>query len=91
MIIDGIEVTAIGFEPSPGELESYVDYVTTRVDDDVIEIQVIMCDDGLVDVKYWVQGQKFERIRRITGYLVGTTDRWNDSKQAEECDRVKHS
>ena len=33
---------------------------------------------------------KFERIRRITGYLVGTTDRWNNAKRAEEHDRVKH-
>ena len=33
---------------------------------------------------------KFERIRRITGYLVGTTDRWNNAKRAEERDRVKH-
>ena len=33
----------------------------------------------------------FERIRRITGYLVGTMDRWNDAKTAEERDRVKHS
>lgn len=32
----------------------------------------------------------FERIRRITGYLVGTTDRWNNAKRAEEKDRVKH-
>ena len=33
---------------------------------------------------------KFERIRRITGYLVGTTDRFNDAKRAEVRDRVKH-
>ena len=33
---------------------------------------------------------KFERIRRITGYLVGTMDKWNDAKKAEERDRVKH-
>lgn len=33
---------------------------------------------------------KFERIRRITGYLVGTMDKWNDAKKAEEKDRVKH-
>ncbi|WP_028043190.1 anaerobic ribonucleoside triphosphate reductase [Candidatus Stoquefichus massiliensis] len=32
----------------------------------------------------------FERIRRITGYLVGTIDRFNDAKRAEEADRVKH-
>ena len=36
------------------------------------------------------EGKKFERIRRITGYLVGTTDRWNDAKRCEERDRVKH-
>lgn len=34
---------------------------------------------------------KFERIRRITGYLVGTLDRFNDGKRAEEAARVKHS
>lgn len=36
-------------------------------------------------------GRDFERIRRITGYLVGTIDRWNNAKRAEEKDRVKHS
>ncbi len=35
-------------------------------------------------------GLKFERIRRITGYLVGTTERWNNAKRAEESERVKH-
>ena len=37
------------------------------------------------------KGVFFERIRRITGYLVGTKDRWNNAKRAEERDRVKHS
>ena len=32
----------------------------------------------------------FDRIRRITGYLVGTLDRFNDAKRSEEHDRVKH-
>ena len=36
------------------------------------------------------KGVRFERIRRITGYLVGTLDRWNNAKRAEEKDRVKH-
>jgi anaerobic ribonucleoside-triphosphate reductase len=35
-------------------------------------------------------GVKFERIRRITGYLVGTIDRFNDAKAAEVADRIKH-
>jgi len=37
------------------------------------------------------EGVKFERIRRITGYLVGTLDRFNNGKRAEVEDRVKHS
>ncbi len=37
------------------------------------------------------EGVNFERIRRITGYLVGTVDRFNNAKRAEEHDRVKHS
>lgn len=37
------------------------------------------------------QGVLFERIRRITGYLVGTLDRWNNAKKAEERDRVQHT
>ena len=38
----------------------------------------------------WFEEGKFERLRRITGYLVGTLDRWNDAKKAEESARVKH-
>ena len=38
----------------------------------------------------WFDEGRFERLRRITGYLVGTLDRWNDAKKAEESARVKH-
>jgi len=41
--------------------------------------------DGMVG-----EGVGFERIRRITGYLVGTVERFNDAKRAEVNDRVKH-
>lgn len=41
--------------------------------------------DGMVGA-----GVKFQRIRRITGYLVGTLDRFNNAKRAEESQRVKH-
>ena len=37
------------------------------------------------------EGVGFDRIRRVTGYLVGTLDRFNDAKRAEERDRVKHT
>lgn len=50
------------------------------------EFQVTMVD-GVAVVG---EGVGFERIRRITGYLVGTLDRFNNGKRAEECDRVKH-
>lgn len=73
------------------EAANYVEYVQQRVNCPVKKITVKACDDGKVDVHYNAQGEKFERIRRITGYLVGTTDRWNDSKQAEERERVKHT
>ena len=42
-----------------------------------------------IEAKYG-KDVKFERIRRITGNLVGTMDKWNDAKKAEEHDRVKH-
>lgn len=37
------------------------------------------------------KGVPFNRIRRVTGYLTGSLDRWNSGKKAEEHDRVKHS
>ena len=42
-------------------------------------------------VKTVGEGVGFERIRRITGYLVGTTERFNNAKKSEEKDRVKHT
>ena len=45
----------------------------------------VKIEDGKVG-----EGVKFERIRRITGYLVGTLDRFNNGKRAEVQDRVKH-
>lgn len=46
----------------------------------------IVPENGMVG-----ENVKFDRIRRITGYLVGTTDRFNNGKRAEEKDRVKHT
>ena len=46
---------------------------------------------AMTEPKELGRGVKFERIRRITGYLVGTLDRFNNAKKAEERDRVKHS
>ena len=48
-------------------------------------------DGDEVSLHYYEPAEGFERIRRITGYLVGTLDRFNDAKRAKEHDRVKHS
>lgn len=47
-------------------------------------------DGDEVDLNYDFPVIPFDRVRRITGYLVGTLDRFNDAKRAEESDRVKH-
>lgn len=47
---------------------------------------MLIVDNGKVG-----KGIKFERIRRITGYLVGTLDRFNNAKRKEEADRIKHA
>ncbi len=46
--------------------------------------------EGSASERQYGKGVKFERIRRITGYLVGTLDRFNNAKRAEVLDRVKH-
>ena len=51
----------------------------------------IAADGEDVELRYKMPRLPFQRIRRITGYLVGTLDRFNNGKRKEECDRVKHS
>ncbi len=51
----------------------------------------ITLDGEYVDIAYDFCDQPFQRIRRITGYLVGSLDRFINAKRAEEKDRVKHS
>ena len=70
MIIDGVQITHAGFYPEHPidhvELKNYVEYVKARVPN-VAHIEVKLCEDGMVDVNYVARGEKFERIRRITG------------------------
>jgi len=72
------------------EIDAYIARGTEQYgrEPSLIEIQV---DGEYVDLAYHFAPQPFERIRRITGYLVGTLDRFNDAKRAEEADRVKHT
>ena len=59
--------------------------------DETLKSLSIKIDGDEVDLDYTFYPLGFERIRRITGYLVGTLDRFNDAKAAEEKDRVKHA
>ena len=57
----------------------------------MIKYLIMDVDGTLTDGKVYIgEGMKFERIRRITGYLVGTVDRFNNAKKAELQDRMKH-
>lgn len=51
----------------------------------------ITANGEFLDINFWENVKPFERIRRITGYLTSTVDKWNNAKQAEEKDRVKHN
>ena len=68
MTIEGVEVKVIGIDDfTEQEAQNYIDYVKERVEDPLKSIEVKLCDDGKIDVDYTLQGEKFERIRRITG------------------------
>ena len=54
------------------------------------KIEKVIVKDGKMTIDFVQDKLKFARIRRITGYLTGTVDRWNDAKKAELRDRVKH-
>ncbi len=55
-----------------------------------VDAEIAQDDPNEVEIKYHFRNRPFDRIRRITGYLVGTLDRFNNGKRAEERDRVKH-
>lgn len=74
----------------PKEAQAYVDYLENKYNRKLDRLD-IKIDGEYADLDYTFSNVPFERIRRITGYLVGTMDNWNDAKTAEEADRVKHS
>ena len=72
------------------EMLAYVDYLEKKYNRKLKSLDVTI-DGDFADLNYEFEPAPFERIRRITGYLVGTMDHWNNAKAAEEADRVKHS
>ena len=74
---------------SPEEAQAYVDYLQEKYNRKLESLD-IQLDGEFADLNYKFASAPFERIRRITGYLVGGLDRFNNGKRAEEKARVKH-
>lgn len=83
-------VTVTGGNISQKEQDAYVRYVKDKYPGRKFASIDIRLDGDFVDLSWQLEPEPFERIRRITGYLVGTLDRFNDAKRAEVEDRVKH-
>lgn len=82
-----VEITG---NADPKEAQAYVEYLQEKHGRKLQKLD-IKIDGEYADLDYKFARVPFERIRRITGYLVGTMDNWNDAKAAEEKDRTKHS
>lgn len=95
LAVDGVSVL-VGYanesdmRVTEEEIRAYLDRGALQHPNSAVTGLSLLVDGEDVDIRYELAPVPFDRIRRITGYLVGTMDRWNDSKTAEESDRVKH-
>ena len=94
-VIDGVGVNVhFPLEMTEEEVAKYVAYAREQTANKG-ELTALTIQQGKepdeVTLAWVARGERFERIRRITGYLVGTIDRWNNAKRSEERDRVKHA
>jgi uncharacterized protein YeeX (DUF496 family) len=75
------------------EIQEYMKRAQEKYEGHVTEMTITVDpeDEEYVNIDYKLDSvTPFRRLRRITGYLVGTMDRWNDAKRSEESERVKH-
>lgn len=85
------QVKVKGGELSKHEINTYLeDLKKNNPDKNILSVEFTVDGDS-VDTKFKYESVPFHRIRRITGYLVGDLDRFNDAKHAEVNDRVNHS
>ncbi len=85
-----VQITTRGGILSDTEIQAYVDRGREMKPGQKLIGLDIALDGDYVDLEYVYDDRPFERIRRITGYLVGTLDRFNNAKRAEVLDRVTH-
>ncbi|MBR1591964.1 MAG: hypothetical protein IJ666_03010 [Ruminococcus sp.] len=86
-----MKINVIGEPISQQEIDAYTEYGRKKYSDKEITEMTVKTDGDFVDLKFDFADIPFDRIRRITGYLVGTLDRFNNGKRAEEHDRIKHT
>ena len=86
-----VNITINGGTLENAEIQAYVDRGREQRPNQKLTDLEITVDGDYVDLAYSYDDRPFERIRRITGYLVGPLDRFNNAKRAEVEDRVKHS
>ena len=86
-----IDVNVIGGKLSKDEINYYIEAAGAQYPDKHLRAIDLELDGNYVNVKYHFADVPFQRIRRITGYLVGRLDRFNNAKRSEEKNRVKHT
>lgn len=85
-----IQVNVTNGTLSQHEIDCYIDSAQKKYPDKVLTGVDFDVDGEYVNCAYHFAAEPFQRIRRITGYLVGTLDRFNNAKRSEEADRIKH-
>lgn len=82
-------VTVTGGSLQQAEIDAYIQRAQQKYGREPRHIDMNV-DGEEIELRYDFEARPFHRIRRITGYLVGTLDRFNNGKRSEERDRVKH-
>jgi len=82
-------VTVLNGQLPQEEIDAYISRAIDKYGVEPIHID-IKVDGEEVDLDYELPSQPFSRVRRITGYLVGSLNRFNNAKRDEEHDRVRH-
>ena len=85
-----LNLTVTGAQLAQSEIDDYIRHIGEKYPNRKLDTLEIHVDGDYVDLKYEFVPANFDRIRRITGYLVGTVDQFNNAKRAEVKDRVKH-
>ena len=85
-----MNIAVKGGEVPQAEIDVYIRRIQEKYPDRIIKELTLTMDGEFVDIRYTYDTIPFDRILRITGYLVGTLDRFNNAKRVEESQRIKH-